>query len=165
MTGVQTCALPIFLSASRGGGAFQEPLAGGPSVPVRPRAWRPGDAVRLAGSVERAHSASDDLESLVARIGTVEPARVDSQAKYALVARGDADAYVRRSPGVGYREWIWDHAAGAILAEEAGCTVTDTLGVPLDFSHGKRLEGAVGIVCAAPGLHAAVVAALSGGAA
>lgn len=142
----------VLVHAVLGGGAGQALLGGGPATAIRARGWSAGQPIRLAGSVEKAHSASDALESVVARVGDVHPVRVDSQAKYALVARGDADAYVRRSPSAGYREWIWDHAAGALVASEAGCVVTDALGCPLDFSQGRRLERSSGILCAPPAL-------------
>ncbi|MFZ4467032.1 MAG: inositol monophosphatase family protein, partial [Phycisphaerales bacterium] len=105
----------VFLAAA-GQGAWQEELlaaSGGARTPVRARPWSRGDAIRLGGSVERAHSASDALEAAASALGPVVPVRVDSQAKYALVARGDADAYVRRSPSPDYRECAWDHVAGA----------------------------------------------------
>lgn len=152
----------VLASAISGGGAHQRGLAGGGATPIRARGWSTGQPVRLAGSVEKAHSASDALEALVAALGPVEPVRVDSQAKYALVARGDADAYVRRSPSAGYREWIWDHAAGALVASEAGCAVTDILGTPLDFAQGRRLERSTGVVCAPAGLHGALIEVLAG---
>lgn len=153
----------VFLAAA-GQGAWQEPLGavGDARAPIRARAWSRGDAVRLGGSVERAHSASDALEATAAALGSVMPVRVDSQAKYALVARGDADAYVRRSPSPGYRECAWDHVAGALVAREAGCTVTDVHGRPMDFGGGRRLAASEGVLCAAPGLHAALLAALGG---
>ena len=151
----------VFL-ATAGHGAWQEPLGAGEGgrAPVRARAWSRGDAIRLGGSVERAHSASDALEAAAAALGTVVPVRVDSQAKYALVARGDADAYVRRSPSAEYRECAWDHVAGALVAREAGCTVTDVHGRPMDFGGGRRLHASEGVLCAAPGLHEALLAAL-----
>jgi HAL2 family 3'(2'),5'-bisphosphate nucleotidase len=153
----------VFLAAA-GQGAWQAPLAaaGAARAPIRARAWSRGDAIRLGGSVERAHSASDLLEAAAAALGPVTPVRVDSQAKYALVARGDADAYVRRSPSPGYREFAWDHVAGALVAREAGCTVTDVNGRPMDFAGGRRLAASEGVLCAAPGLHAALLAALGG---
>jgi 3'(2'), 5'-bisphosphate nucleotidase len=154
----------VFLAAA-GQGAWQEELLaapGGARTPVRARPWSRGDAIRLGGSVERAHSASDVLEAAASALGPVVPVRVDSQAKYALVARGDADAYVRRSPSPGYRECAWDHVAGALVAREAGCTVTDVHGRPMDFGGGRRLAASEGVLCAAPGLHGALLAALGG---
>ena len=162
--GIDAGAGVVFLAAA-GQGAWQEELlaaSGGARTPVRARPWSRGDAIRLGGSVERAHSASDALEAAASALGPVVPVRVDSQAKYALVARGDADAYVRRSPSPGYRECAWDHVAGALVAREAGCTVTDVHGRPMDFGGGRRLAASEGVLCAAPGLHAALLAALGG---
>ena len=149
----------------RGRGAVQSPLAAWEPRPIRCRGWSRGDAVRVAGSVEKAHSASDSLEARIAALGAVEPVRIDSQAKYALVARGDADCYVRLSPSAGYRECIWDHAAGALLARECGAVVTDASGRALDFGSGRRFRDASGIVCAPPGLHESLVGLLRDGAA
>jgi 3'(2'), 5'-bisphosphate nucleotidase len=162
--GTDTGAGVVFLAAA-GQGAWQEELLAAPGAartPVRARPWSRGDAIRLGGSVERAHSASDALEAAASALGPVVPVRVDSQAKYALVARGDADAYVRRSPSPGYRECAWDHVAGALVAREAGCTVTDVHGRPMDFGGGRRLAASEGVICAAPGLHSALLAELGG---
>lgn len=43
------------------------------------------------------------------------PVRIDSQAKYGALSRGDGAIYMR-FPRKGYREKIWDHAAGCIVA-------------------------------------------------
>ena len=59
-----------------------------------------------------------------------------------------------------YVERIWDHAAGALIASEAGCAVTDIDGKSLDFSHGRGLEKNRGILCAPPGVHGRLMAAL-----
>jgi 3'-phosphoadenosine 5'-phosphosulfate (PAPS) 3'-phosphatase len=42
------------------------------------------------------------------------PVRIDSQAKYGALSRGDGVIYLR-FPHKGYREKIWDHAAGYIV--------------------------------------------------
>ena len=51
------------------------------------------------------------------------------------LARGDA-AINMRFPRPGYREKIWDHAAGALIVQEAGAVITDASG--LCPSHSKR---------------------------
>ena len=68
--------------------------------------------------------------------------RIDSQAKHGVIARGGAEWYVRL-PKPGYVEWIWDHAAGNVVIEEAGGKMTDTEGRPLDFSLGPKLSPSV----------------------
>jgi 3'(2'), 5'-bisphosphate nucleotidase len=65
--------------------------------------------------------------------------RIDSQAKHGVIARGGAEFYVRL-PTPGYVEWIWDHAAGNVVIEEAGGEMTDTDGNPIDFSLGAKLS-------------------------
>lgn len=151
----------VAIAAVRGAGAVQAGLDGGPWARISCRGWVPGSPIRLAGSVERAHSTTDSIEATLASLGPVTAVRVDSQAKYGLVARGDAELYVRSSPDRSYRECIWDHAAGWLVAREAGCAVTDLRGAPLSFRHGRRLEENEGVLCASPALHAAALDALA----
>ncbi|MEM9065853.1 MAG: inositol monophosphatase family protein [Planctomycetota bacterium] len=118
----------------------------------------PTEPVVICGSAEAAHHApgamSRVLEELESRGTPIGPrARTDSQLKYAMVARGQADGYLRLPAKPGYRERIWDHAAGSLIAEETGCLVTDALGHPLDFDAGERLDNNRGIACAPPMLH------------
>jgi len=119
------------------------------------------DALRVCESVEAAHSKQGDTARILELLGaTSAPARLDSQCKYAVVGRGQADAYLRLPTGVGYVEKIWDHAAGMLVAEEAGATVTDMTGQPLDFSQGATLKANRGIVCTAPTIHAQIIDAI-----
>jgi 3'(2'), 5'-bisphosphate nucleotidase len=46
-----------------------------------------------------------------------------------------------------------------LIAQEAGCIVTDVLGRELDFSRGRGLEANVGILGAPPELHGRLVEA------
>ena len=113
---------------------------------------------RFCESVESGHSSHDDAAVIAARLGIVaEPYRIDSQCKYAAVARGDASIYLRLPTRPGYREKIWDHAAGKFVVERAGGVVTDVDGVPLDFRHGRRLEQNRGIVATDGRFHDQVV--------
>jgi 3'(2'), 5'-bisphosphate nucleotidase len=88
---------------------------------------------------------------------------MDSQAKYGILARGEVTLYLRvPSPSeVEYQENIWDHAAGAIIAEEAGGKVTDVLGKPLDFSCGIKMVKNHGVVVSNGILHDVVLKALT----
>ena len=126
----------------------------------------PGDEITVCGSVEAAHSNQDDTARILEWIQAQglahpgEPARLDSQCKYAVVARGQADAYLRLPTRKGYVERIWDHAAGCCIANESGAVVTDILGRNLDFSHGRGLEKNAGIVCAPPRVHDMMIRAI-----
>ena len=64
--------------------------------------------------------------------GTPQAFRTESQYKYALVAEGFADFFIRY-PFVPTQARTWDHAPGAFLVEEAGGIVTDVFGEPLDY--------------------------------
>ncbi|NNF03616.1 MAG: 3'(2'),5'-bisphosphate nucleotidase, partial [Rhodothermales bacterium] len=59
-----------------------------------------------------------------------------------------------------YVEYIWDHAAGALFVEEAGGTVTDVTGKPLDFGHGMRLEENRGVVVSNGTIHDDLIEAI-----
>jgi 3'(2'), 5'-bisphosphate nucleotidase len=116
---------------------------------------------RFCESVESAHSDHDQAAEIAARLGiTAEPYRIDSQCKYAAVARGDASIYLRLPTRADYREKIWDHAAGKFVVEQAGGVVTDVTGAPLDFRHGRRLEHNRGVIATDGRFHDEVVDAV-----
>ncbi len=116
---------------------------------------------KFCESVESGHSDQDASVKIAADLGiTAEPYRIDSQCKYAAVARGDAEIYLRLPTKPGYREKIWDHAAGMLVVTEAGGTVTDVAGEPLDFSRGRTLHNNRGIIATGGVDHAQVVAAV-----
>ena len=118
-------------------------------------------SARFCESVEAAHSAHGDAARVARVLGITRPSvRLDSQAKYAAVARGDADIYLRLPRDHSYVERIWDHAAGSLLATEAGGRVTDCRGRELDFSCGGGLEHNLGIVATNGILHDAVIDSL-----
>lgn len=145
------------LSAVRGLGAFERPCTAAISsarTPVKHAPLPEGSPVRACESAEAAHSDHSSVTAIMNALGPAgAPARLDSQCKYAVVARGQADIYLRMPSKKLYIEKIWDHAAGAIIAQEAGCTVSDVRGRPLDFSRGSELTENRGIVVAPPGLH------------
>lgn len=150
-------------AAARGQGAWAVSGDGDDRAPLRAAAMPDLSAVRMCESVESGHTAHDASAEVLDRIGARSaPVRIDSQCKYAVVAGGRADAYLRLPTRPGYREKIWDHAAGMLVVEEAGGIVTDIRGRPLDFSHGAKLLENRGVVCAVPGLHEKLVAALEG---
>lgn len=81
-------------------------------------------------------------EGLTAEGDIIKARRIDSQAKYGVLARAGAEYYARL-PKPGYLEWIWDHAAGNVVITEAGGAMTDTDGDPIDFSLGAKMSAKV----------------------
>ncbi len=123
--------------------------------------YEAGGQVRVCESVEAAHSKQSDAAKILETLGGgTAPVRLDSQCKYAVVARGQADAYLRLPTRKDYVEKIWDHAAGSVIATEAGAVVSDVTGAPLDFTKGCRLESNRGVICATAGLHEKVIEAI-----
>lgn len=94
-----------------------------------------GQTVGMARYLQGDDAVEDDGVIVRAR-------RMDSQAKHGVIARGGAEWYVRL-PKPGYVEWIWDHAAGYVVATEAGGAMTDTAGRPIDFGLGAQLSPTV----------------------
>lgn len=132
--------------AQVGAGTYMQSLSGSLPVKVQVTAIENSEEASFFESYEAAHS-NRDLSSLIAKKLGVKapPVRIDSQAKYGALSRGDGAIYLR-FPRKGYREKIWDHAAGSIVVTEAGGVVTDAAGYPLDFSKGKHLNLQAGII-------------------
>lgn len=73
--------------------------------------------------------------------------------RLSLVAQGRFDAMMTTRDS-----WEWDIAAGALILEEAGATVTDTRGQALRFNNPHpQLKG---VVAAGPALHSGLTARL-----
>lgn len=116
---------------------------------------------RICESVEAGHTDQDASSLIMKELGLSQPGvRMDSQAKYAMVARGDAEIYLRLPRSRQYREKIWDHGAGAISVMQAGGKVTDIEGKPLDFSKGRQLEDNLGVIATNGLIHDQVLAAV-----
>lgn len=113
-------------------------------------------------SLEAGHTAHDISATIQSSLGvTTLPVRMDSQAKYGALARGDGSIYLRL-PRIGkpYQEKIWDHAAGVVVVEEAGGRVTDAAGLGLDFSRGRVLCANQGVIATNGPLHQTTVHAV-----
>jgi 3'(2'), 5'-bisphosphate nucleotidase len=118
--------------------------------PAQRESWR------LIESVERDHGTPTWQQAIAKKIGlTRSPFQMDSLAKYGVIARGEADLYMRLPSGSSTqrRENIWDHAAGVLMLQEAGGRVTDQTGRPLDFSCGAKLLNNQGIIASNGILH------------
>ncbi|MCH9683998.1 MAG: 3'(2'),5'-bisphosphate nucleotidase [Deltaproteobacteria bacterium] len=151
------------LTAVRGHGAFGAPLHD-PSArtPIRVSPQDEARWVRTCESVESGHSNHGASAQMGQHLGIeADPVRLDSQAKYGVVARGDAELYLRLPTRPDYDEKIWDHAAGCVVVQEAGGRVTDALGAPLDFSRGRTLSANRGVVASNDVLHDSVLKALA----
>ncbi len=157
----------LVLLAVRGRGTRVLPLDGegadGGSAPCAVSDLEDSEAIRMCESVEAAHTAQGESAVVAKELGIMaRPVRIDSQAKYAVLALGGAELYLRIPTNPRRREKIWDHAAGSIVVTEAGGAVTDLDGVPLDFGRGRTLSINRGIVATNGRVHDKVLRALRG---
>ncbi len=152
----------LLFSAIRGQGAEVRTIwQSGSAQPVHVSTESDTRKMRFCESVESGHSSHGHSAQVAELLGiTHQPARLDSQAKYCVVARGEADIYLRLPTRAGYREKIWDHAGGVLVIEEAGGTVTDVQGRPLEFTHGAELTENRGVVVTNGQVHDSVIQAL-----
>ncbi|MEL7036986.1 MAG: 3'(2'),5'-bisphosphate nucleotidase [Cyanobacteria bacterium J06592_8] len=169
--GVMACpAYPVpgqepgmLFMAVRGEGSMMMPFATAEATTIQVVKADDTANLRFVESVESSHGDQDRQNAIAQAVGIQEPSvRMDSQAKYGAVASGQAALYLRlpspKSPN--YRENIWDHAAGAIVVEEAGGRVTDMHGKPLDFASGPKMLDNQGVIVSNGIIHDTVLAAL-----
>ena len=153
--------------ASKGGGCYQLPLFPDGSI-QGPLKATPNDGsstkvadARFCCGVESGFGDYLGQQARIAKIlhgpsalddkgEIINARRMDSQAKHGVLARGGAEIFVRL-PKPGYVEWIWDHAAGFVVIEEAGGRLTDIDGQRIDFSLGAKLSPTVRGVAMTPG--------------
>jgi 3'(2'), 5'-bisphosphate nucleotidase len=106
-----------------GAGAFLEAAPGAVPSAIAVRA-APATPV-VAGS--RSHSSPRQVE-LLSRLGGHVDRPIGSSIKFCLIARGDADLYLRVGPTS-----EWDTAAAQCVLEQAGGAVVDLAGQPLRY--------------------------------
>ena len=95
-------------------------------------------------SVEAGHGNHTAQEAVAKACGIEAMIKMDSQAKYCMVASGCTALYLRLSSRA---ENIWDHTAGIILVEEAGGKVSDRNGKRYVFPFGRtRMTETNGVV-------------------
>lgn len=144
------------------GSCYRAPLAAGDGARVTVSSRSKPEDFIAAQSFERAHASKSRMARAreLAGLGGARILELDSMEKYALVACGDADLYMRLPrEGSRYAHKIWDHVAGVALVQAAGGTVTDLNGSPLDFSQGETLPNP-GMIISNGARHGTVVEAV-----
>ncbi len=119
--------------------------------------------MRFVQSYESSHGNLGLQEKIAFDLGIKrKPLQLDSQVKYAMLASGNAEIYLRvpNPNNFDYREKIWDHAAGSLILKEAGGIVSDIYGEELDFSQGITLKKNKGIIATSPFIYKNVLTAL-----
>ena len=113
--------------------------------------WRNGNRLRVAPRADLAGARVPADQLPQPDQDLVMVAKPNSIAlRIALVAAGEADLVATLKWG-----FEWDIAAAALIAEEAGATVSGALGQPLAFNTASG--EAFGVLVTTPGIHAAAV--------
>ncbi|MSR69970.1 MAG: hypothetical protein EXS17_06465 [Phycisphaerales bacterium] len=134
-------------AAVHGQGAWKFPPADGQrrvvdAMNILRRPARTATTLRVCDSIEGG-SRAERMRGVMTATGLAwNSIALDSQCKYALVAEGAADCFMR-VPGSRGAEKVWDHAPGVVVAQEAGAAVSDLCGNPLVFM-GESLDRNVG---------------------
>ena len=160
----------VLFSAVSGHGATSRPLRDdviADGSPIRVATIQSMAEACFCESFESAHANHEVQAQIMQRLGITRPSvRMDSQAKYASVARGAAHIYLALPRDESYKFKVWDHVPGEVIVREAGGLVTDFSGNRLDFTSGRAMVGNLGILSAPANLHAealeAVKAVMSG---
>ncbi|PVH17354.1 3'(2'),5'-bisphosphate nucleotidase 2 [Candidozyma duobushaemuli] len=121
--------------------------------------------LKVVEGVEKGHSSHSTQSQIKSKLGFSEDTvaqqtlNLDSQVKYCVLAKGQADIYLRLPVSDTYREKIWDHAAGNILIYESGGQVGDIGGQALDFGKGRQLDSK-GVIAANKAIFPKVIEAV-----
>lgn len=121
--------------------------------------------LKVVEGVEKGHSSHSTQSQIKLKLGFSEDTvaqqtiNLDSQVKYCVLAKGQADIYLRLPVSDTYREKIWDHAAGNILIYESGGQVGDIGGQELDFGKGRQLNSK-GVIAANKAIFPKVIEAV-----
>src|SRR6185369_7186678 len=145
---------------AQSGIAYVQPLHGGEVKRIRVSEHTESASLRALESVEKSHANHERMARVrnAAGMGEAELFRLDSMEKYARIAAGDAELYLRLPRLNSTRPFmIWDHCAGTAIVEAAGGKVTDVDGSPLDYSSGKTLNNQ-GIIVSNGAVHERVIA-------
>ena len=115
-------AQEVLYYAARGQGAYKADL------PAAPKPIAPSDNGSPAVAVVSRSHLSAETQEFLNRLGVPETIQRGSSLKICAIAEGSADIYPRHGPTN-----LWDTAAGAAVAIEAGCEVTDLDGAALSY--------------------------------
>ncbi|QWT20394.1 3'(2'),5'-bisphosphate nucleotidase CysQ [Bacillus sp. NP157] len=124
-------------AAAQGHGAWRERTQGAPRETIHAR--RAPALLRVTGS--RSH-AGVRAATLLDRLGEHETFALGSSLKFCVIARGDADVYLRLGATS-----EWDTAAAQCVLEEAGGAVLDLAGRPFRYNTRDSLINPEFIAC------------------
>ena len=99
----------------------------------------------IAQSFESSHVDQTAINNFIQKYKITDIVRMDSQAKYVVVARGEVGFYLRATP-TSYTEKIWDHACGVLAITESNGVCKQLCLDPIQIKYQRDLivDGIVG---------------------
>ncbi|KAI9764030.1 MAG: hypothetical protein M1840_008906 [Geoglossum simile] len=151
-------ATGVLISATRGQGAAIRTLSTSTLLPSRPlpkAARNPTTTPRIVDYPRPSSSCIPKHAAVATRLSASWPSpdTYAIQLRWAALALGSADIFIRIPANKDKHDWIWDHAGGMLIAQEVGIKVTDVSGTGIDFKRGRRCLGNSGWVAAVGELH------------
>ena len=158
----------VEMYAARGEGCFVRKF--GSSEPFRRTTCARATTLSEARVVISAHENFESLplgKAMGAAPAAVKRLCCGSLCKYVSCALGESSVFIQHPSGDGFVN-SWDHAAGILCCEEAGCAVSDLFGGAItllgrDGDRRRFAPGGGGIICATREIHADVVRAFAVG--
>jgi 3'(2'), 5'-bisphosphate nucleotidase len=156
----------VVLSAIKGQGTFvrsmQEISLGDPhrvdltSLPTKPLS----DLDFVEATIGKTSLSQPEHKAVAEHLGSQWPGTIvwSQQMKYVALTLGATDVMVRIPKTKERYTYIWDHAGGHILFQEAGGVIRDFDGKDIDFARGRQIKGEVnyGMIGAMPDVFADV---------
>lgn len=139
-------ALTIF-SAEQGQGA-QISYNNSDIIPIKVSQKEKLEEIRFCHSL---HYDQPWVLQFARKMGITNFIQIDSMAKFAMVADGCADLYIK--PLDMEHSFTWDFLPGDLIVREAGGTVTDLNGTPIRFKDNKCIFTKPGIISSNGLLH------------
>ncbi|OXV05454.1 hypothetical protein Egran_06778 [Elaphomyces granulatus] len=161
---IDTDGYGYMISAVTGQGAFiqsmgRDSIAASQKIPKLEEVANLSD-LRLVWSNLSRTANTDFPVKMASRLSSeLTTALWSAQMSYVALVVGGCNALVKVPLKKNHQSKLWDHVGGMLIAEEAGCKVTDLLGNVIDCTVGRKL-GAYGMIVAPEGTHARLLDAV-----
>lgn len=103
----------------------------------------PSELDFVESTIGKTSLSQDEHKAVAELLGSTWPGTVlwSQQMKYVALTLGATDVMVRIPKTKERFTYVWDHAGGHILFEEAGGKIRDFDGGPIDFGRGRKIKG------------------------
>ncbi|EOA85766.1 hypothetical protein ACJQWK_04120 [Exserohilum turcicum] len=147
---VDTDGYGVVLSAVKGQGTFVRTMdAKGLGAHARHvdlttlPARQPSELNFVEATIGKTSLSQAEHKAVATLLGASWPGTVlwSQQMKYVALALGATDVMVRIPKTLDRFTYVWDHAGGHLLFQEAGGVISDFNGEQIDFANGRKIKG------------------------